>query len=591
MKVAKMILKRLLLRKGYFLLLLLFVLRSTGLWAQDKKVIHYNASAMDLKTLHQYDLPEYAIDSVSAAKALNELINALQYEGYLLSTVENIVSRKEHVEAFITVGKQYRWVNLTPGNVDEHILSSIGYRERRYRNKPFRYKEVAKLLESIITYSENHGFPFASVRLDSVSIKEAIIHAAINYKSGPFITFDTVALSGGTKTKPMFLSSYLRTKPGAPYDERKLAYALSRLRRLPYVKVNAPAYVTFQLKSGTPHFSLSDVKANQVDGIIGLLPNEGEDGKALITGQFDLLLQNMFGTGKKISLQWQRPEENSQTLDIQYAHPNVLRSPINFQGRFSLLKEDTLFLNRNLTLETALLMGEHSSIRLYTEFKVARMISTSGLESRDERAAYADFNLDQYGLGFNWNSLNDYLVPTRGLSFDVQGAVGNKKIKRNSDLDAAFYDSLDMNMVQYNFQGEFNYYYPVSKRIVLRSKVMGGFLRSDQLFVNDLYRLGGLNSIRGFIENSFYASDFVLGTLEAQLFLDSESYLFLFYDQGYIKTKVNDLIEDYPAGLGTGVTFTTNAGIFTFIYALGRTSAQPFNFNFSKIHFGYITRF
>lgn len=558
--------------------------------AQDKTKVVYRSSNEGMKILNQYNLPKYLTDSIATKKTFNEVVLALQHDGYLLAAIDSVRPTEAHTEVFVTVGGKYYWAHLGAGNLDEAILSSINYREKFYRNKPFRYQEVARMLESIIAYSENNGFPFAAVQLDSISIQNDAIYATLNYHKGPLITFDTVEIMGETKTKPLFLSNYLRIKPGAPYDERKVAYAINRLNRLPYLKVTGPAYVTFQLKEGTPHFNLNDIKSNQIDGIIGLLPNEGKSGRALITGQFDLLLQNLFGSGKKISLKWQRPQVNSQTLDVQYAHPNLLRSPLNLQAGFNLLKEDSLFLNRNLVLEASLLLGKYSNIKIYSDFKVARIISAEGLENIGRLSEYADFDLNQYGIGYEWSNLNDYIVPTKGLSFNFQGAVGNKRLKQTLTEDQSIYDNLAMKTVQYNFQGAISYYHPLTKRFVWKTTAMGGALLSDQLFVNDLYRVGGLKSIRGFLEHEFYASSFAVGSLEGQFFMDSESYLFLFYDQGYLKTETNQT-EGYPAGLGAGVTFTTNAGAFTFIYALGRTATQPFDFNFSKIHFGYITRF
>lgn len=560
-----------------------------ALSAQGKVKIAYISTDEGVKVLNQYGFPKYLMDSATAKKVFNDAMLTLHQEGYLLSAIDSVVITEKQAMVFVTVGDQYYWANLSIGNLDETLLSAINYREKFYHNKPFRYKEVAHLLKSIIAFSENNGFPFASVKLDSITIQDDEIYAALNYQKGPLITFDTVKVVGETKTNPLFLSHYLSIKPGAPYDERKVAYAMNKLNRLPYIKVSAPVYVTFQLKEGTPHVGLTDIKSNQIDGIIGLLPNEGKRGKALITGQFDLLLQNLFGSGKKISLNWQRPQINSQNLDFKYAHPNLLKSPLNLQMGFSLLKEDSLFLNRNLALEASILMGKYSSIIMYSDFKAARIISAEALENRGKLQEYADFDLNQYGVGYDWSNLNSHVIPTKGLSFNIQGAVGNKKIHKALHANQSK-DSLGLKTIQYSFQGVLRYYYPFTKRFIWKSKVMGGALLSDRLFINDLYRVGGLKSIRGFMENEFYASRFAIGGLEGQFFLDKASYLFLFYDQGYLKSGANQA-EDFPAGLGTGITFTTNAGAFTFIYALGRTSTQPFDFNFSKIHFGYVTRF
>lgn len=555
---------------------------------QDKKEIIFRGTTADQKVLEQYSLPKFFFDSIASKRSFNEVINVLQKDGYLLAGVDTVVMDTNTVIVDLTIGEKYRWASLKSGNVEEGILSGIGYKDRFYENKPFKYEEASKILRKIVAYLENNGYPFASVKLDSIIIKQQHISASLNADPGPFITFDTVAIAGDTKTKPLFLSNYLRIKPGAPYEEKKVAQANAKLKRLPYLRVTEAPFVTFQLKQGTPHFQLADIKANQVDGIIGLLPNEGEGGKPLITGQFDLLLQNLFGSGKGLSLNWQRTQINSQNLKIRYEHPNIFKSPVNVSAGFSLLKEDTLFINRNLSLSLSLLAGKYSRIKVFTDIKVARKIGDQANDNVSQAVPFADFNLNQYGIGYDYSNLDNLLLPTRGFRFDLESSVGNKTI---TGENRAALDSAEVSNVQYNFSASAHYYFPITNRFVIKSRILAGSVISDRLFYNDLYRVGGLASLRGFVENEFFVSDFAVGSVETQYFLDNESYMFLFYDQGYLYTDIDQKIENYPAGLGAGLTFTTNAGAFSFVYALGRTSNQSFNINFSKIHFGYITRF
>ena len=557
----------------------------------EKRVLNWFTHADESNILDEYNLPKQASDSITLVGLLNEFRTTLQRDGYLLVNVDSLKREGAATGIFVSVGEKFKWAVLEPGNLDEAIISGIGYKEKFYTGKPFNYLEVSKLLKRVITYSENHGYPFASIRLDSISIENQKITASLNYNKGPLITFDTVALVGDTKTKPLFISSYLRIKPGAVYEEKKIAQASNRLNRLPYIRLAGSPHVTFQLKEGTPHFNFNDVRANQIDGIIGLLPNEGVEGKALITGQFNLLLQNIFGTGKKISLRWQRPEVNSQTLDVLYGHPNLFKSSINLQAAFSLLKEDTLFINRNLSLEASLLIGRFGNLKAYSDWKVARVIGDLETNIGKPAAELADFDLNQYGLGYDWSDLNNNFVPSKGTVFNLEVALGNKTVQQNDNIGVDVDDSVQLKSVQYNLEGAFSKYFLLKKRLVLKTKISAGSVIGDQLFTNDLYRIGGLNSLRGFVENEFFASSYAIGTLEAQLLLDNESYLFFFFDQGYLSNSVRSLDRALPAGLGTGLSFSTNAGIFTFVYALGKTEDQPFSINFSKIHFGYITRF
>ena len=82
-------------------------------------------------------------------------------------------------------------------------------------------------------------------------------------------------------------------------------------------------------------------------------------------------------------------------------------------------------------------------------------------------------------------------------------------------------------------------------------------------------------------------------TTELRQYLDATSYLLLFVDQGYIYSDVTStpFKEDAPLGLGGGISFTTQAGVFNFLYALGKTNETNFNFSQSKIHFGFVSRF
>lgn len=564
----------------------MFFLLPLFLKGQDRFSIVYQASVEDNRVLRGYQLPRAAYDSLEILRVSRDLVAALHDDGYLLASIDRVTIHKQTAEVFVKVGERYHWAHLSPGNVDEAALSYIGYRERFYRQKPFQYKAVSQLLKTIIVHSENNGYPFASVRLDSVFIREDVrtISAKLHYQKGPFITFDTVRVHGENNTQPLFLSRYLRIKPGEPFDERKVAQAAGKLGRLPFIRVNAAPYTSFQLRQGTTHLSLSEVKSNHIDGVIGLSPNEASGGGFLLTGQFDLLLQNLFGTGKRIGIKWQRPQVRSQMLDMQYGHPNLLGTPVHVDAKFFLLKEDTLFLNRSFALEASVLWGEYSRVKLLSEIKAARVVGSTFASDTGPLGDYADFNLNLYGVGYDWMKLDSPTLPTRGLAFNVQGAVGNKRIKGDSASE-------NMELVQYALEGEAQYYVPISRRFVMKTRLQAGVLVSDKLLVNDLYRIGGLNSLRGFVENEFYAAGFAIGTIEGQWFLDRESYMFLFYDQGYGRFGADRATKDFPAGIGGGITFSTDAGSFTFAYALGRTAAQSFDFNFSKVHFGYITRF
>jgi hypothetical protein len=66
----------------------------------------------------------------------------------------------------------------------------------------------------------------------------------------------------------------------------------------------------------------------------------------------------------------------------------------------------------------------------------------------------------------------------------------------------------------------------------------------------------------------------------------------VFFDGSYLGYNINnESYTDYPMGIGAGISISTGAGLLNIIYAVGKSSDQPFNVRYSKIHIGYTGRF
>jgi hemolysin activation/secretion protein len=98
--------------------------------------------------------------------------------------------------------------------------------------------------------------------------------------------------------------------------------------------------------------------------------------------------------------------------------------------------------------------------------------------------------------------------------------------------------------------------------------------------------------LRGFDEESQFASQYAVLTAEYRYLLGRNSYFFGFVDGGYTK---NASLKSSPAynyiGTGLGMAFETKAGIFNLSWAVGKRSDSRFDFRQSKIHLGYVNYF
>ena len=543
------------------------------------------AAEAEEKVLQKISLPAIKVDSAQVQQELGRMINLLQEEGYLLATLTEIHLSADTTKAVISIGKQFMWAMLEQGGVEERWLNRTSWRRKSFVDKPFRYREAAKLLQQLPEEAENEGYPFAAARLDSVKLDNHMLHARLRLDKGPLILFDTIVLEGKSKISPRFLAAHLGIKPGEPYHHEKAEAAAGRLKSLAYLRLQGAPKISFQNEQATLYLNLDDKKSNVLDGIIGLLPDPQEEGKMMLTGQFDLELQNPFGGGKEIGLHWQRLSRNSQNLEASYLHPYLFGSVLSLFGGFSLLKEEEKFVNRQLDLEGRFRQGVHNLLRVLLLQKDSRLLAEA------TESGYGSFSLSQLGLGFNRVQLNNSFMPQRGYALNLSFLGGEKEV-RSLPGAAGQGKALPGKSMQYRAQADFAYYIPLGRHLVWAQQLQTGFLTDKNLFLNDLYRLGGLSSLRGFREKSFFVSDFALSRLELRYLAGEESFLFMFYDQAWMEQAAGNLhVNDWPLGFGAGLSLGTKSGTFNFVYGLGKSEAQPINFSQSQVHFGYVNRF
>ena len=540
----------------------------------------------DQKVLATFSWKTRLPDSAAAGQQVHLLLKNLQENGYLLANVKELNTSHDTTKALFLIGSQFRLARLSADSIDKNWLNRTSWRQKSYLDKPFRYRQVSRLMQQLLEQAENSGYPFAAVKLDSVKIENSLLEARLQMEQGPYIIFDTIVVKGNAKVLPKFLAAHLGIRYGEPYSQEKVREVEGLIRSLPYLRMLGEPKVSFQNRQGTLYLDLGQKKSNVIDGVVGILPDPGEKGRMMFTGQFDLLLHNPFGTGKRIEMHWQRLNQLSQNLEAAYYHPYLFNSVLSLEAGFSLLKEEENFVNRQLKGELQMRQGANNTIRILAQQKDSRLLGAA------RSADFASFSLAQFGFGFSRQRLNDPLVPQRGyqLSMDVTG--GRKNIRSLALNTDSLQQGLPGPGMQYRASGSFRYYRPLGQQLVWAHTLEAGLLADDRLFLNDMYRLGGLSSLRGFQEKSFFASDYVLSRMELRYLAGSDTYLFMFYDQSRMVQKQGNLhVTDWPLGCGAGLSLGTSSGTFNFVYGLGRSQMQPMSFTQSQVHFGYVNRF
>jgi outer membrane protein assembly factor BamA len=541
--------------------------------------------------IHKFGYKTAFNSNAQARKELQKFIYSLYDNAFLAATVDSIHTDSLHTEAWVQTGKKYTWAKLSRGNVDEGLLSEIGYREKLYSGKPVYYLDVRRMEEKLLRNCENNGYPFAQVRLDSVEVNGDEFKACLNLTRYRMVKIDSIFIKGTAKIAPVYMYSYLGIRPGDLYNESKISAIRARLRELAFVQETKPSEVVFGEKSTKLNLYLARKKASQFDGIIGLVPDP-TSGRVRFTGDISLKLQNSFNRGELIDLNWKAPQPLTQNLDVKLAYPFLFSSPFGVDYALSIYKKDSSYIDVNQQFGIQYLLSGGNYFKVYLNQRSSSLISTTGLENVTALPPYADVSALTYGLGFKSQRLDYRLNPRKGYTFTVLAGTGTKKIRENSKINPLLYDGIKLSSTQYNGSVLAEYYYNLSGRHVLKLAANGAFISADNLFQNELFRIGGLHTLRGFDEESIHASSFGVITLEYHYILEQNSYLFVFGDGcWYENNSLNTYVHDTPYGFGAGISFDTKAGIFSISYALGKQFNNPIEIKSGKISFGFVSLF
>ena len=509
---------------------------------------------------------------------------SFQNEGYPEAFTKEIEVTKDSLQVVFDLGERYFWKNVANGNVPREISEKIIPVSRDYSSASLSMRQV-------IEEAENKGFPFAQIKLDSIQRSGRELSAVFNYDSGPLILWDSLKVAGDTKTKDKFIQNITGIRPGLPFSQKQLNEASQAISRSPYFVLIKSPELAFRIQRAQPTFTLRDRNANVLDGIIGLLPNENEPGKMLVTGQLDLELYHLGGKGRDIAVHWQRLNIATQSLGISAKESYLFNSPLDVSLGFDLLKQDSTFLNRNFNLNFGYHLTTFNYLSFFTRRQSSDILNTDVYGEIKELPELADYRWNQYGVGWIWNKVDAPYFPRRGFLINSEFALGNKRILRNTGFPDEVYDGLDLNSPQYVGEIDFEQHIFFRPTWGMWIKGSGGLIQNQNLLLNDLFRLGGLKSIRGFNENFFFARSYGYMNLEQRLFFGENSFLMVFADLGILENPYFAPSIDKPISFGTGINLDTGSGVFRFIYGVGKSNLQPLQFSYSRIHFGYLARF
>jgi outer membrane protein assembly factor BamA len=573
-------------RARIFILLLLIL--SNPSFTQSIKLCEVKIDSIDSGILLQNKrlLIPASIQSSSIYGLMDNFYsNGFPEASYILSATDS------NCKFTVYPGKQYKWVSLDKGNLPAEILDRLKFDSDAFNDRIFDFRKLTEFFQKVISWSENNGYPFGSVRIKRIRILDQGIEASLDYNPGPLIEFDTISVTGTNKIKKKFLYAYLQIWPGHVYDKSKVKIIPGLINILPGLESGLEPEEYFSNGKCSIRLSLKDKNASSFNGYIGFMPNEVTPGKILLTGQINLRLNNLFKSGKSFGLNWDRPNLLSQSLNIRYYHPCLFNSLLNGSVQGIIFKQDTTFINEGLTLGLDVRKADLGKIGMEINYFSSRVLQKE-IPVNTDNSNLANLNIIYYGLSYINSHLDNPDFPLSGWETSISLKTGIKRTEPFVAADSTGTEATPLNTMQIRILAAFTKYTKINNTSTVLARLNSGIINDKNIFLNDMYRLGGLASIRGFNENYFYSSKYLYGNIEYRLLIEKKSYLLFFTDLGLIYNDFNHPAElNYPVSAGGGFSLGTPLGNLEILIGMGKDNNQPFGLRYSKFHIGYSSRF
>jgi len=547
------------------------------------KIIESDTSA--IKIQQHKTFKDTFTDTTKRAQELKRILSYLHNSGYLTASYDSIiVANNTLTTAYLRYGNLYKWINLSIDSAHLDIIRKSGIRLNQFSSKPFNYNTFTLTNNKILDYLQDTGYPFCSTQLTAIQIAGDSITANLLINKGALVLVDSIIVKGNLRIKPFYILRYLNISKRSFYSESKILKINQSLNNLPFVEQVKPLEVEFLSKPNNTKASTADIylflnnkPANSFTGILGLLPNEKLSRKILLTGELNLHLLNAFSHGENIKFEWKKFDVATQRLNLQFEQPYIFKTQFGVDASLNVLKKDTSYLTTRISAGAAYLLNESNYAQLFT----TRTISAPLYKQTDQTQllGYGAAKTTLAGIKIRYELLDYRLNPHKGIS--IMGEVANG-IKKSSATTFR----------QAELLAKISFYQPITSTLVAKLQSNSGLLICDKLYTNELFKLGGFGTIRGFDEDVLLASKYSIFTLETIYIFDQNSDLFAFYDFGWFTNGATAASVNHTAsGLGLGIEFETKPGILSLTYAIGKLDSANLTLKNAKIHISFVSFF
>ena len=446
------------------------------------------------------------------------------------------------------------------------------------------YNETENFLNQKIIDAEKKGFALSKIKLENIKRKDLIIYADLSFKSEKKRTINSIVISQtNPEEKKYFPKGHLKQLNkkylNKTFNQEVIKELYDDINSYEFITQTKYPQILFTNDSTKIYTYIEKRRANTFDGYIGFSNDDNK--KTTLNGYLDIALLNTLHAGEQFSLYWKSDGNKQKTFNTKLEIPYIFQSSLGIKAQLNIFKQDSTFQNTKTAIDLGYYINYNSKIYLgYQSTESSDIQNTNNSAISDYKNSYTTSTFEYKKP----DHINNLFPKKAYLNF----MVGYGKRDTNDNPETAgsskqFYTNLNL---LYNVElDKKNFIYINSQNLYLKSK---------NYITNEMFRFGGLNSIRGFAENSLQGNNVNLILTEYRYLTSKNLYLHSIIDYGIYQDQTNPknnkkLNNLFSLGIGLGLQ--TESGILKIIIANGRINKEEIKFYNSILNICYNVKF
>ena len=559
---------------------ILILLLSSNCFAQS---FYLNINGINKQQSSTIDSIPYAKKHINVKSLNNEIsttLNHLTKQGYIDSEIiENKKINDSSYNVLIDLKNKIKEIHIYIG------INSLFYDSNKISKDSIiiPYTELENFLSQEISNKEKAGYAFTKIKLKNLKKKNTIIYADLSLDSEKKRALNSIVLNYNNPSAKGFfpegaLKQLNKKYINKTFNQETVKKLSDDINSFEFVSQTKYPEILFTKDSTKVYTYIDKRKANTFDGYIGFSNDDSK--KIRLNGYLDISLINTLHAGEQFSLYWKSDGNKQTTFNTKLEIPYIFKSPLGIKAQLNIFKQDSTFQNTKTEINLGYFLNYNSKVYIgYQSTESSDIQNTNSSTICDFKNSYFTSTLE-----YKKNDNSNYLFPRKSYA-NILFGYGKRTTNNTPETTETnqFYTNINLS---YNFELNKKNFIYINPQIL--------YLKSDNYIINELFRFGGLNSIRGFSENSLQGNIANLFITEYRYLLSSNLYIHTILDYGIYQDQVSTKNSKKFTSLisaGVGLGLLTKNGLLKIIIANGSTNQAEIKFYNSILTICYNVKF